>query len=155
MNETHPSIETIVDYLHGELSPPEDAAVYAHLAACPECDGKRSEELAITEALRAYAGATDRELPPSLATKIRTAAVQRRPSAWQRFLAELRPIVMVPAAAAVALAIYLGYSSWHRTAAPPRIEAATYVNDHAAMAAGAPFGDAAPPVTLTSDDATR
>lgn len=155
MNEMHPSIETIVDYLHGELSPPEDAVVYAHLAGCPECDGKRSEELAITEALRAYAGATDRDLPAGLATRIRTAAVQPQPGAWQRFLAELRPMVMVPAAAAVALAIYLGYSSWHRAAAPPRIEAAYYVKNHAAMAASAPFGDAAPPITLTADDAAH
>lgn len=155
MNETHPSLERIVDYLHGELSPAEDAAIHAHLAACPECEGKRSEELAITEALRDYASATERDLPPGLATQIRNSAVQTRPGTWQRFFQGLRPMIMVPAAAVAALAIYLGYNSWHRAAAPTPIQAAYYVNNHAAMAAGMPFGDAAPPITLASENAAR
>lgn len=155
MNQTHPSIERIVDYLHGELSPAEDAVIYAHFAACPECDAKRSEELAITDALHAYARNTERDMPAGLATRIQIAAVQSQPGAWQRFMAPFRPMVMVPAAAAVALAIYIGYSSWHRAAAPPGIQAAYYVNNHAAMAASAPFGDAAPPITLTSNDAAH
>lgn len=60
MNGAHPSVEGIVEYLHGELSPAEDAAIYAHLSGCPECDGKRSEELAITEALVSLYGAESR-----------------------------------------------------------------------------------------------
>ena len=155
MNETHPSIERIVDYLHGELSPSEDAVMYAHFAACPQCDALRTEELSITDALHAYARSTEREMPAGLATRIRAAAAQSEPGAWQRFMGTLRPMVMVPAAAAVALAIYIGYSSWHRAGAPPRIQAAYFVNNHAAMAASAPFGDAAPPITLTSDDAAH
>jgi len=155
MNETHPSIERIVEYLHGELSPAEDAAIYAHLASCPECDGKRTEELAITEALRGYAHATERDMPPGLATRIRSVAMQAQHGAWERFVAGFRPVVMVPVAAALAVAIYIGYDSWHHAAAPTSIQAASYVNNHAAMAASAPFGDAAPPLTLTSDDATR
>lgn len=154
MNETHPSIERIVDYLHGELSPAEDAAIYAHFATCPECEGKRAEEVAITDALRAYARSTEREMPPGLATRIRTTAVDRKPAAWQRLLLGFRPAMLVPVAAVAALAIYIGYDSWHRTAIATPIKAADYVNNHAAMAASAPFGDAAPPLTLTSDDAT-
>ena len=155
MNQTHPSIERIVDYLHGELSPAEDAVIYAHFAACPECDAKRTEELAITDALHAYARSTERDMPAGLTTRIRAAAMQSSPGAWQYFIRAFRPIVMVPAAAAVALAIYIGYSSWHHAGSPPGIQAAYYVNNHAAMAASAPFGDAAPPLTLTSDDAAR
>lgn len=155
MNQMHPSVERIVDYLHGELSPAEDAVIYAHFAACPECDAKRTEELAITDALHAYARSTERDMPAGLATRIRAAAVRSQPGAWQRFVEAFRPVVMVPAAVAVALAIYIGYNSWNRAAAPPRIQAAYYVNNHAAMAASAPFGDAAPPVTLTSDDAAH
>lgn len=155
MNDTHPSLERIVDYLHGELPPAEDAAIHAHLAACPECDGKRGEELAITEALRAYALATERDLPPGLATRIRSTAAQTQPGTWERFFTGLRPIVMVPAAAVVALAIYLGYNSRHRAAAPTPIQATYYVNNHAAMAASAPFGDAAPPITLASENEAR
>jgi len=57
MNGAHPSVERVVEYLHGELSAAEDAAIHAHLAGCPECDGKRGEELAITEALVSLYGA--------------------------------------------------------------------------------------------------
>jgi anti-sigma factor RsiW len=155
MNETHPSLERIVDYLHGELSPAEDAAMYAHLAACPECDGARSEELAISEALRAYAIATERELPPGLATQILSTAATKQPGTLQRFFEGLRPIVLVPVAAVVALAIIIGYNSRQRAAEPTPIQAAYYVNGHAAMAAGTPFGDAAPPITLASENAAR
>jgi anti-sigma factor RsiW len=155
MNETHPSLETIVDYLHGELSPAEDAAVYTHLAACRECDDKRSQELAITDALRAYARVTEREMPAGLAPAIRSAALRRQPGAWQRLLAGLRPMALVPAAAVVALAIYVGYNAWHGGGTPTTIDATDYVSNHAAMAASAPFGDAAPPLTLTSDNASR
>lgn len=155
MNETHPSLERIVEYLHGELSPQEDAAIYAHLATCPECDAKRTEELAITDALRAYARSTEREMPPGLATRIRSTAPQTRQGTWQRFLEGLRPVVLLPAAAVVALAIFIGYNARHRAPAPTPIEAAYYVNNHAAMAAGTPFGDAAPPITLASDNAPR
>ncbi|MBV9332939.1 MAG: zf-HC2 domain-containing protein, partial [Candidatus Eremiobacteraeota bacterium] len=130
MNETHPSIERIVDYLHGELSPAEDAAIYAHLATCPECDLKRSEELAITEALQAHARATEREMPPGLATRIRSTAASRQPTSWQRLFESLRPALLVPAAAVAVLAIYVGYDSWHRTAGPTPIKAADYVTNH-------------------------
>lgn len=155
MNDTHPSIEHIVEFLHGELSPAEDAAIHAHLAGCSDCERKRSEELAIIEALRRYGQATEREMSARLASKIRTAAAESRPGAWQRLVAGFRPMVMIPAAAAVGLAVYFGYHSWHHATAPTAINAAYYVNNHNAMAASAPFGDAAPPITLTSDNAPR
>ena len=154
MNETHPSIEHIVEYLHGELSPAEDAVIYAHLASCPDCEAKRTEEVAITEALRTYAQTTERDMPLGLATRIRSTAVQTQPGTWERLFAGFKPAVLLPAAAALAVAIYIGYGRWHSSSAPTAIAATSYVNNHAAMAAGAPFGDAAPPVTLTSDDAT-
>ena len=155
MNETHPSIEQIVDYLHSELPPHEDAAVHAHLASCSSCDELRAEELNITEILRAHAGALQRELPATVVARIRKAVAQRPQSRWQRLSAAFRPIVLVPAAVTAAVAVFLGYASWHRLATPPAIDPAYYVDNHAVMAATAPFGDAAPPLTLTSDNETR
>jgi anti-sigma factor RsiW len=155
MNETHPSIEQIVDYLHRELPPEDDAAVHAHLATCRSCDDRRAEELTITEVLRAHADARQRELPASVAAGIRSAVEGAPLSLWGRLNGLFRPIVLVPATAAIAVALYVGYDALHRSAAPTAIDAGYYVNNHAAMAATAPFGDAAPPLVLTSDNESR
>ncbi len=155
MNETHPSIEQIVDHLHGELPAAEDAAMHAHLAGCRSCEQRRAEELALTEQLRAYAVARERDLPPSLVTKIRDALEPRRtwdPVEWLR--SGLRPILILPAAAAIALIVYAGFA-WRVKTGPTAIEAAYYVDQHAAMATIAPFADGAAPAALTSYDQTR
>jgi len=155
MNETHPSIEHIVDYLHGELAPADDAAIHAHLASCADCDERRAQELAITETLRAHARASERDLPGPLVAKIRQHTMRSpSPSLGERLRAALRPIVLFPAAAAVAALLYAGVDVWRERAAPTAtIDAASYVESHTAMAATAPFGDQTP--MLTSDDATR
>ncbi len=155
MNETHPSIEQIVDYLHDELPAAEDAAMHAHLAECRSCDERRAEELALTEQLRAYAAAEERDLPPSVVAKIRS-AIQSPPSAWVGM-------------AALGTASHLGRPGrrhnrnyvlrrlWGVAArtAPTAIEAAYYVDAHAAMATIAPFSDGAAPAAFTSYDETR
>jgi anti-sigma factor RsiW len=152
MNETHPSIEQIVDYLHGELSAPDDAAIHAHLAGCPSCDERRSDEVAITEMLRAHARAGERDLPGGVVAKIRHAVAQ--PSAWERLRAGLRPVFALPVAVAAAIVLYLGFGTRHATAATT-IDARLYVDDHAALAATEPFADAPVPAELTSDNDAR
>lgn len=156
MNETHPSIEQIVDYLHGALSPAEDAAMHAHLAGCPPCGDRRAEEVALTEALRSQAVVQERELPPGVVARIRERVEQ--PAAapvWLRAPASLRPAFIVSAAAAIAAIVYFGTGARHGTPPSTAIGAAYYVENHDAMAAAAPFADDAPPTTLTSDDETR
>lgn len=155
MNETHPSIEQIVDYLHGELPAAEDAAMHAHLAGCCSCDERRTEELALTERLRAHARAEERDLPPSVVAKIRD-AIEERPtsSRLERLRNGLRPIFLVPVAAAIALILYAGFGAWRGTIAPTAIDAAYYVDEHAARATIAPFSDDAPSA-LTSYDETH
>jgi anti-sigma factor RsiW len=155
MNETHPSIEQIVDYLHGELAPSEDAAIHAHLAGCRSCDERRADEVAISEALQTHARAEERELPASVVARIRTAIARPPQTAWERLRDALRPVVLVPAAAAVGVAVYLGFNAWHASVAPTAINAAYYVNNHAAMTTTAPFADEVQPAMLTSNDETR
>jgi anti-sigma factor RsiW len=157
MNQTHPSIEHIIDYLHGELAPAEDAAMHAHLAACRSCDERRAEEVALTETLRAHARAGELELPAAVITRIHH-GVERRSasSAWERLRAGFRPIFVLPAAAAIAAAVYVGVDVWRGAATPTVVDAAYYVENHAAMAATTPFADDAPSsAMLTSDDETR
>lgn len=155
MNQPHPNVEQIVDYLHGELSPAEDAALRAHLAACGYCEELRAQEAALTDALRAHARAAERELPLSLVASIRArAARERSPSLGERIAAAFRPIVLFPAAAAVAALLYIGLDVWRaHTPQPTTIDAASYVESHAAMAATAPFGEDTP--MLTSDYEAR
>jgi anti-sigma factor RsiW len=156
MNQNHPTPEELVDYLHGELSPPRDAAVHAHLADCSECAGAREAEAALTELLRAHARSEERELPYRTIAGIREATANATgASAWDRIRAALRPVVLVPVAAAVAVALYLGINAHRLTGVTP-INAAYYVDNHAALTANAPFSEDAPiPAMLTSDDQTR
>lgn len=155
MNEMHPSTEELIDYLHGELPPGQDAVVHAHIATCLECARAQSEEVALTDLLRAHARAEERDLPERVVAQIRE-SVRRRPdtSAWHRLRASLRPAFVLPAAAAAAIAIYLGLHAGHGTARATTIGAAYYVDNHAAMTATTPFAEDAPlPATLTSDTA--
>ena len=156
MNETHPSIDQIVDLLHGELPAADEAAMHAHLAGCPQCEERRNEETAITQTLRAHALATELELPPALVARIRTEIARAAQPSWrQRVRLFFRPIVLLPVAAAAALVIYLRFSAGHSAVSPTPIDAAYYVNEHAALAAKAPFADNVPPATLTLDDEAR
>jgi anti-sigma factor RsiW len=154
MNQTHPSIEQIVDYLHGELTATEDAAIHEHLATCPPCEERRTDEVAITEALRAHARATERELPAAVVAGIRRGVSRpTAPSLVDRIRAGLRPIVVFPAAAALAALLFVGIDLWRVHEVPTTIDAASYVDNHTAMAATAPFADDTP--MLTADYATR
>jgi len=155
MNQTHPTIEQIVDYLHGELSPAEDAAMHAHLAACSECEEHRNAEVALTETLRAHALAAERDLPPGVVASVRARVARpEKPDLWESLRAVFRPVVFVPATAAIAVMLYFGFGVRHAGRGPVAIDASAYVDSHAAMAATTPFSEE-PPVTLTSDDETR
>jgi len=155
MNEIHPSVEELVDYMHCELTPERDAAVHAHLGDCSSCSQMRDSEASLTELLRAHANAEERDLPPSVIAGIRSAVARPMRPAWSPLHLLLRPAVAVGAAAAVAAIVYFGNPAWH--AGPPltRIEAAYYFDNHTALNATTPFShEPAMPVTLTSDSST-
>ncbi|HVR46731.1 MAG TPA: zf-HC2 domain-containing protein [Candidatus Binatia bacterium] len=156
MNQTHPTPEELVEYLHGELPPPQDAAVHAHLAECSPCARAYEAETSLRELVRAHARSEDRELPYRVVAAIRDAAAERTsPPAWESIRSALRPAILIPAAAALAVALYFGVSGRHSGEATP-INAAYYVNNHAALTATTPFSEDAPmPAMLTSDDQTR
>lgn len=154
MNQTHLSTEELADYLHGELLAPREAAVRAHIMSCPTCEQARAQEASLIEALRAHARRAERELPESVIANIRAAVAQQPPTFWDRLRLALRPAVLLPSAAAVALALYFGFTAMHGTARATTIEPAYYIDNHAAMTATAPFSDEAPvPPMLTSENA--
>lgn len=136
----HLNNETLQDYIHGALAPEADAAVYSHLEQCETCRAEHDAESTIGESLRAYAAQTERELPATLKAAIWSEIRAARPSFWSRFAASFRPAVALPIAAVLAAGIYFGVTS---SGAPgsPTIEAAYYLQDHAAMNDTTPFSD--------------
>ena len=155
MNQTHPTPDELIDYLHGELSPARDAAIHAHLAGCSECAEAREAELSLTEALRAHAKAQERELPSIVVTGIWNAVRRRPASLWERLSASLRPAISLPVAAAIALLLYFGLRGTHGTARAATVDAAYYLDRHATLSAITPFSEDNPvPAALSSDDET-
>ncbi len=156
MNQTHPTPEEIVNYLHGELSPSRDAAIHAHIAGCAECTQARDDELSLTALLRAHAKAQERDLPQGVVASIRAAVAQRPPSLWERLSAAFRPAVAVPVAIAIAAFLYFGVRSMHGTARASTIDASYFIDCHAMQSAATPLSDDDPlPPALTSDDGSQ
>jgi len=159
MIERHPTSEQLLEYLHRELPAPQDAAVHAHLAECASCAQAYEAEASLSDLLRAHARSQERELPHRVVMAIRSATDRPVPPPfWESFRNALHPMIAVPATAAIAAALYFGFSAWHSAADATTINAAEYVNNHAALTASSPFSEDPPvPAVLTSEsgNATR
>jgi predicted anti-sigma-YlaC factor YlaD len=136
----HPTNDILLDYVHGELAPPDDAAVFAHIEQCEPCRAEYQAEVALGEMLRAHAAAQERELPSSVKADIWERVRAGKPSFWSRTSEWLRPAIAIPVAAALALGAYFG-TSYIGPQGAPKIEASYYLQDHAAMNNTIPFSD--------------
>lgn len=135
----HLTNETLIDYMHGALTPQEDAAVYAHMETCAVCRAEYDAEVALSEVIREQARREERELPPMLKAELWERIRSAQPSPVQRLVGRIRLGFAIPIAAAIALAAYFGPSLFG--AQPPAIEAAYYLQDHAALNNTVPFND--------------
>lgn len=157
MNE-HLNHDDFIDYLHGECAPGRDAAILAHLNECEACTAAYDEEARLGELLRAHAKHTERELPYGMSAsiwyRIEREQTAERPRWASAVAAFLRPAIAVPAAAALVVAAYFGVTALQHGPARPSIEAAFYLNDHAALTRTVPFseGGSVVPSTLASDN---
>ncbi len=151
MNQ-HISQDRLIDYLHRALAPEDDAAVYAHLQACPECAAAMRAETALTEALQRQAAAEERDLPAGVTATIwaRVDELSAAPGFAERLRAWLRPAILVPVAAVLVLGLFFAPQLFRRS--PVSIDAAYYLDDHAAVNGTIPFGDASEtiPASLTN-----
>jgi predicted anti-sigma-YlaC factor YlaD len=138
----HLANQTLIDYMHAGLAPEQDAHVYAHIESCAACRSDYDAELALTDMLRTYATRETRELPSSVKAEIWERIRAARPSPLRNLADWLRPAVTLPVAAALALGIYFGtsYLGPHGAAS---IDAAYYLQDHAALNSTVPFSDRA------------
>jgi predicted anti-sigma-YlaC factor YlaD len=136
----HLTNEKLIDYIHGALTPQEDASVYSHIEQCAACRSEHDAEVAIGEELRSYASASERELPPTVKAEIWARVRAGRPSVWSRFATGFRPAIALPIAAVFAAGLYFGTASLGSKGGPT-IEAAYYLQDHAQMNGTVPFSD--------------
>ncbi len=141
----------LTDYLHHALAPEDDAAVYAHVQTCPECAAALREETALTEALKRFAAAEERDLPQGVQATIWSRVEElSAPRAFaDRLRAWLRPAIALPVAAVIVLGLLLAPQFTHGPT--QTIDAAYYLDAHAAVNGTIPFGDASEtvPTSLT------
>ncbi|MBV9278051.1 MAG: hypothetical protein JOZ97_07440 [Candidatus Eremiobacteraeota bacterium] len=137
----HLTNDQLIDYIHGALAPGEDAVVLGHLESCLLCADEYATEVRLSEMLREQAALEQREMPSTIKANIWQLIREAQPSYGARLRAWLRPAYLVPAAAVIALAAYFGpvYLGHHES--PVLIDAAYYLQDHAAMNGSLPFGD--------------
>jgi hypothetical protein len=151
MNQ-HLTNDRLTDYLHHALAPEQDAAIFAHLQDCAPCQAAMRAETALTEALRRQAAAEERDLPAGVEATIwsRVEEISSAPSFAERIAAWLRPAILVPLAAVLVLGLFFAPQLFNRP--PQTIDAAYYLDDHAAVNGTIPFGDASEtiPASLTS-----
>lgn len=153
----HISHEQLTDYLHRALAPEDDAQVYTHLENCADCRSTYQDEAALTEALRAHALTEERDLPSGVVAAVWSAieASQRRSTFGEILSAWLRPAILVPLAAVIVIALMV-VPRFVPTSAPLTIDAAYYLQNHAALGSTMPFADTnVVPASLGSDDESQ
>ena len=151
----HYDRDTLIDYLHRELAPEADAAVFEHLEACPACRALHDDEASFGEALRSFVSAGELELPSMVKARVWDQIRNERPS-WVQRLRAWGPAIAVPVAAAVALAAYIGTPVLRSGQnAPAGVAAAYYLDEHNAEAQQNPLGPGAAPTVFSSDATDR
>jgi len=139
--DRHYDSETLTDYLHGALDPETDAAIFAHLGVCEACRTAYNAEVALGEALRNAAQGEALDFPTDLVARIRLATREEAgASKIARWFRSRRVAwATLPAAAAVALALWFGGNELRQQSAPPaEIDASYYFEAHDAQTRSIP-----------------
>lgn len=138
----HLTSDTLIDYLHHELGPADDARVLAHLESCEACTRELNLEATITDRLRAMAQVEELDVPLGLQSAIMTRIAGEQRGLRQSLRRFLRPVVIVPFAAAVAAGAFF----LTPVLAPPNSPSAAlpvsyYLQEHDVRAQENPLGD--------------
>jgi anti-sigma factor RsiW len=159
MND-HLSADTLVDFVHGELSPSDDAQTHAHLATCAPCREAYDLEASLSEVLRAAATADEREFPSLVSAAVWDRIRHAPPTRAARIAAFFRPAFALPVAAALVIGGYFVSPLAHPS--HPTIDAAYYFEAHAAQTSQTPLSERTsalvletsmlPPATADSPD---
>ena len=153
---THYDRETLIDFLHGALTPEADAGLFVHLQACTECNAAYDEEAALGDALRFAARSEELEFPSMIKAQVWETIRRDKPSWIDALRAGWAPRVAVPVAAVVVLAGYLGLPSIiHSGQAAPGVDATYFLDVHNAEVQQNPFGPGVGPATYATDTQDR
>lgn len=147
---THYDLDTILDYINGELDPRADAKVFAHLERCTACRAMHDEEVAFGDALRAGARASELELPPVVRARVWDAVRHQPPTLLERLRSRWGPAIAVPIAAAVALGAYFGAPIFRGPSPAPGIAASFFLDEHNAEATQNPLGPGVTPAVFSA-----
>lgn len=151
----HVNSDTLIDYLHHELSPGEDAEVLAHLQNCEACTQELNIEASITDRLRATARATQLEIPAGMRGAIMARIADCRRTPWESLRAWTRPLIVVPVAAALATAaFFLGPARLSQSHAT-RVPVSYYLQQYAAHAQQNPLADRGVAIMASFEDGAR
>ncbi|TAM57734.1 hypothetical protein EPN52_12860 [bacterium] len=152
--DSHYDTETLVDYLHGALDASADAAIFSHLSSCADCRAAYQAEVELGEALRAAARSEQLNLPGSVVARIRQAAAREGTAGSLRaWFSSARLVWALPAAAAVALALWFGGNDLRGiTSGAPAIDAAYYFEAHDAQMLSIPDGERNAPLAFAPAD---
>jgi anti-sigma factor RsiW len=145
MND-HISTDLLLDYLHGELAPEDDAMTHAHLAACAACRREYDAEASLSDALRAAAKAEEREMPSMISAQVWERVRSAQPGPLARVAGWFRPALALPVAAALVLGGWFATTSHGK----PTVDVMYYLQTHASQS-GTPLSlQAGPPALETS-----
>ncbi len=134
----------LIDYLRRELPPEDDALVLAHLEKCPACRREYEIEISLSESLRTAAAREELEFPSMIAARVWEEIRSARPSPLAQFVAFFRPAVAVPLVAAAAVAAFFFAMPLTGHESSPKINAAYYLEAHAALQAQNPLDERGP-----------
>ncbi|HMD02093.1 MAG TPA: zf-HC2 domain-containing protein, partial [Candidatus Baltobacteraceae bacterium] len=88
----HLTNDSLIDFIHGELAPEDDAYVHGHLVACDACRQNYDAEVWLSDALRTAASAEEREFPSLVAAHVWEKVRTLQAGPLERIAAFLSPI---------------------------------------------------------------
>ncbi|GAC1441023.1 MAG: hypothetical protein NVSMB59_00090 [Vulcanimicrobiaceae bacterium] len=136
----HLTSDQVIDFVHGELTPQNDALVHAHLSSCATCRTETDAELALRDMLRRAAFADEREMPSSIKAAVWEEIRAAKPGPFAALGALLRPAFALPIAAVLLVGGYfvspLGHPDVRHTVA-----ATYYLQAHAAQSSRGPLAE--------------
>jgi len=140
----HLNTALLIDYLRRELPPEDDALVLAHLEKCPSCRREYEIEVSLSDALKTAAAREEFEFPSLVAARVWEEIRNARPSPLAQIAAFFRPSFAVPLVAAAVLAAFFFATPFGQHGLTPKINAAYYLEAHAAQQAQNPLDERGP-----------
>jgi anti-sigma factor RsiW len=140
----HLNTPLLIDYLRRELPPEDDALVHGHLEKCPACRREYEVEVSLSDALKAAAAREELEFPSLVAARVWEEIRNARPSPIAQIAAFFRPVITVPLVAAAALVTLFFAMPFGPHGLTPKINAAYYLEAHAALQAQNPLDERGP-----------